>query len=65
MSYKSEFASNNADLRAILDTINAMGGNSSGSSTFVPTNSGGTTYESKFADNNADLRAILDTINAL
>lgn len=34
-------------------------------STFVPTDSGGTTYKSKFADNNVDLRAMLAKIEGL
>lgn len=65
MSYKTEFQSNNADLQAILNSINAMEGGSEVESTFTPTNSGGTTYNSKFADNNTDLQTILGMVNAL
>lgn len=61
MSYKQEFQSNNADLQSILDSINAMsGGTTVETSSFVPTNSGGTTYKSKFGDNNIDLQRLLE-----
>lgn len=66
MAYKIEFQSNNADLQTILDTINAMaGGTTVESSSFVPTNSGGTTYKSKFSDNNIDLQKLLEMALAL
>lgn len=66
MAYKSEFQSNNADLQSILNTINAMaGGTAVESSSFVPTNSGGSTYKSKFGDNNIDLQKLLETALSL
>ena len=66
MAYKTEFQSNNADLQSILNTINAMaGGTTVESSSFVPTNSGGTTYKSKFGDNNIDLQRLLKMALAL
>ena len=66
MAYKTEFQSNNADLQSILNTINAMfGGSEIESSSFVPTNSGGSTYKSKFSDNNIDLQRLLDMALAL
>lgn len=66
MAYKSEFQSNNADLQSILDIINAMsGGTTVETSSFVPTNSGGTTYKSKFGDNNIDLQKLLEMALAL
>ena len=66
MAYKTEFQSNNADLQSILNTINAMsGGTTVESSSFVPTNSGGTTYKSKFQDNNIDLQRLLEMTLAL
>lgn len=66
MAYKSEFQSNNADLQSILNTINTMpGGTTVESSSFVPTNSGGTTYKSKFQDNNIDLQRLLEMALAL
>lgn len=66
MAYKTEFQSNNADLQSILNTINAMpGGTTIESSSFVPTNSGGTTYKSKFQDNNIDLQRLLEMALAL
>ena len=61
MAYKTEFQSNNADLQSILNTINAMsGGTDVDSSSFIPTNSGGSTYKSKFNDNNIDLQRLLE-----
>lgn len=61
MAYKTEFQSNNADLQSILETINAMsGGTTVESSSFVPTNSVGSTYKSKFGDNNIDLQRLLE-----
>ena len=61
MAYKTEFHSNNADLQIILDTINAMyGGTTIESSSFIPTDSGGSTYKSKFQDNNIDLQRLLE-----
>lgn len=66
MSYKTEFASNNNDLQAILDTVNRLPDKSEPTdSTFTPTDSGGTTYKSKFTDNNIDLQRILELINNL
>lgn len=61
MSYKTEFQSNNIDLQAILDAVNALeGGTTVIESTFTPANSGGVGYKSKFDDNNIDLQKILD-----
>lgn len=65
MAYKTEFQSNNADLQSILNTINAMFGGTTVESTFIPTNSGGTTYKSKFQDNNIDLQRLLEMALAL
>ena len=66
MAYKTEFQSNNADLQSILDTINAMpGGTTVETSSFISTNSGGSTYKSKFGDNNIDLQKLLEMALAL
>lgn len=65
MSYKSELVSNNVDLKTIFDTLTTMGFDSDGSSTFIPTDSGGITYKSRLIDNNIDLQKILELVHSL
>ncbi len=65
MSYKTELQSNNTDLQRILDIINAMEGGSEVESTFIPTNSGGTSYKSKISDNKIDLQRLLELVQSL
>lgn len=64
-NYKEALQGNNVDLQSILDTINAMEGGSEVDSTFVPTDSGGTSYKYKLADNNIDLQKILEMAESL
>lgn len=62
-SYNAELQAKNSSLQNILDIINEMPGGTTiapEDSSFVPTNSGGTTYNSKINDNNIDLQKILE-----